>query len=112
MSSGVTILGASGPSLAVLVTLGLFALGGALARLFWDAATADYSLRRQIGFVGISVVAAFALTFVAWERGRDYPAFMVGLATISALIGPADVLTLLQALFMRVVGGSLGGGTK
>ena len=100
----------SGPSIAVLVTLGLFALGGALARLFWDATTADYPVRRQVGFVGVSVVAAFALTFVVWERARDYPAFLVGLATISALIGPADVLTRLRGLFARLVGGGGGGG--
>jgi hypothetical protein len=105
MPDSVAIFGASGPTVAFLVTVGLFAFGGACARLFWDASTDTFTVRRQIGFVGTSVVAAFALAFVLWQQAREYPAFLVGLATISALIGPADVLTILRDIFTRTLSG-------
>ena len=100
----VSIFGAGGPSGAFLGTLGLMALGGAWARLFWDATTATYSLRRQLGFVGISVATSFVMALVLWETSGDYPAFLMGIATLTALVGPTDALRLLRGVLARALG--------
>lgn len=103
VAAAVALLGEGGPSLAFLETIGLFAVGGALARLFWDATAADYSFRRQVGFVGVSVVAAFGLAFVLWDKAKMYPSFLAGITTLAALVGPADMLTIVRDLFMRTL---------
>lgn len=99
-----TIFGPTGPSGAFLGALAFFALGGAWARLFWDATTGTYSLRRQLGFVGLSVVTALTTAMCLWDQASKYPTFLMGISTFTALIGPADALRLLRRLALRVLG--------
>ena len=98
------IFGDAGPSVAFLGTLLLYSFAGATGRLFLDAATGTFSVRRQIGFVLVSVVTAFATAFVLWHAlGVDYPTVVMGWAIVMALLGPVDALGLLRSALERVL---------
>jgi hypothetical protein len=102
-TTAIEIFGTTGPSLGFLGTIGLFALGGSCARLFWDAATDAYTARRQVGFVGVSIVLAYAIAFLLWDRSREYPAFILGLTTLVAMVGPVDALQMVRDFVLRLV---------
>ena len=101
------IFGDTGPTTSFLVVLGLFATAGAIARLFYDATTGQYSYRRQLGFVGLSVVTAIVTALLLWgAMGRLYPTLLMGVATTMAILGPQDALRLLRGVLERVLNAS------
>lgn len=101
------IFGEAGPSVAFLLTLLLYSCAGAMGRLFLDAASGEFTVRRQCGFVLVSVVTAFATAFVLWHSlGVDYPTVVMGWAIVMALLGPVDALGLLRGVIERVLVGA------
>lgn len=96
------VLSGEGDPVALLTMLLVITIAGAGARLFWEADT-ELSARRQLGFIGVSVLASIAISLILWRWTSTYPGPAMGFALGLALLGPADALKVIRGLVQRIL---------
>jgi len=74
-----------------LLTLGVLACAGGLARLMYDTAAVRLTWRQQAGRVALSVMGSLSIAMMLWDQVHARPMLLMGFCTGLATAGPGLV---------------------